>query len=214
MGRLPDPIPDDPLPLARQWLDEAARSGQRNPAAMALATAATNRRPSVRIVLLKSLSVDRGYGVFYSHRESRKGREIADNPWAAGVLYWEPLGRQLRFEGRVGHSPDPESDAYFATRPAGSQINAWVSAQSQPIASFAELERRIERKTRELPSSGGLPRPPYWGGYRLWLDAVEFWVEGPDRFHERVRYERRLDLGNHAESQFLAGTWNHRLLQP
>jgi pyridoxamine 5'-phosphate oxidase len=214
MGRLPNPIPDDPMPLVRQWLDDAVRSGQRNPAAMALATVGTNRHPSVRMVLLKSLSIENGYGVFYSHRESRKGREIEANPLAAGVLYWEPLGRQLRFEGRIAHSTDAESDAYFASRPRGSQVNAWVSEQSRPIASFAELERRIERKVAELPDSNGLPRPQHWGGYRLWLEAVEFWVEGPDRFHERVRYERRLDLGNNAEHQFLAGTWNHRLLQP
>jgi pyridoxamine 5'-phosphate oxidase len=210
----PTPAPDDPLPLARDWLEAAARSSQRNPSAMALATAAPEHGPSVRMVLLKSLSVSRGYGVFYTHRNSRKGRELAANPRAAGVLYWEPLGRQLRLEGRIVRSPDAESDAYFASRPIGSQINAWVSAQSEPIAAFTDLDQRIEAKTREMKGTMSLPRPPHWGGYRLWFDAVEFWVEGRDRFHERVRYERALDMPNDDESELRAGNWNHRLLQP
>jgi pyridoxamine 5'-phosphate oxidase len=166
------------------------------------------------MVLLKALSVSCGYGVFYTHKNSRKGRELASNPRAAGVLYWEPLGRQLRLEGCIVQSPDSESDTYFQTRPIGSQINAWVSEQSEPIAAFADLEQRIAAQTRDLKIAMKLPRPPHWGGYRLWFDAVEFWIEGRDRFHERVRYERHVEMPNVGESELRTGSWSHRLLQP
>ena len=212
MASLPE-LSADPLPLAQRWLDDAARSALRNSTAMALATATPQGRPSVRMVLLKSISAEHGFGVFYSHRASRKGRELEANPRAAGVLYWQPLGRQLRLEGRITDSPDAESDAYFATRPLGSRINAWVSAQSEPIASFADLSQRAEERTRAL-SGNPVSRPPHWGGYRLWFEAIEFWVEGTDRFHERVRYERRLDATHEVETTFIAGHWSHRLLQP
>ena len=211
--RLPTPLPDDPLPLVQAWLDDAARDGtQHNPGAMALATADASARPAVRMVLLKSVCVELGFAVFYTNRRSRKGRELEANPRAAGALYWERLGRQLRLEGRAAVSPDAESDAYFATRPLGSQINAWASAQSEPLAAFAELERRADVKMRELAGAKHVQRPPFWGGYRLWLDAVEFWVAGRDRFHERVRYERPLagELPVAPSSE----RWRRTLLQP
>jgi pyridoxamine 5'-phosphate oxidase len=215
MPSLPAPLPDDPLPLVVQWLADAHRdTGQRNPDAMALATSDSDGRPAVRMVLLKSVSAEHGYGVFYTNRQSRKGREIDANPRAAGVLYWEALGRQLRLEGRIVSSPDPESDAYYATRPVGSQVNAWVSRQSTPLSAFTELQRRVENKTRELASLGRIPRPPFWGGYRLWFDAVEFWVEGRDRFHERARYERTLPTVELDATPVVAGAWRHELLQP
>jgi pyridoxamine 5'-phosphate oxidase len=215
MQSLPDPLPDDPLPLVALWLADAARDdAQRNSTAMALATADRNGRPAVRMVLLKSVSAELGCGVFYTNRASRKGRELDANPRAAGTLYWERLGRQLRVEGRVSSSPDAESDAYYATRPVGSQINAWVSRQSAPVATYAELQRRCERKTRELRGVERIPRPPFWGGYRLWFEAVEFWVEGRDRFHERVRYERPLPSGELGPAPRAAGAWRHELLEP
>lgn len=211
-SRLPTPLPDDPLPLVRAWLGDAARDGgQRNHGAMAIATADASGRPSVRMVLLKAISVEHGYAVFYTHRRSRKGRELDANPRAAGVLYWERLGRQLRLEGRTAVSPDAESDAYFDTRPLGSRINAWVSAQSEPLDTLAELHRRAQAKTLEHAASKRLPRPPFWGGYRLWLDAIELWVEGEDRFHERVRYERELGEDPAASAP---GAWRRMLLQP
>jgi pyridoxamine 5'-phosphate oxidase len=215
MRSLPDPPPEDPLPLVVQWLADATRdAGQRNPGAMALATADGDGRPAVRMVLLKSVSAEHGYGVFYTNGRSRKGRELDANPRAAGALYWEPLGRQLRLEGRVVRSPDPESDAYYASRPVGSQVNAWVSRQSAPLTTFAELQRRIDEKKRELASLGRIPRPPFWSGYRLWFDSIEFWVEGPDRFHERVRYERALSGPELEPTAPVAGAWRHELLQP
>jgi len=220
---LPKPVPDDPVPLAREWLDEASASGEhRNPNAMALATVDAQGRPSARVVLLKGLSVEFGYAVFYTNYESRKGRELQDNAYAAGVLYWEKPGRQLRFEGPVLRSPQSESDAYFKTREWGSQINAWVSEQSKPLVNSDELQRRAQDKAREFggPSdeqqSGiaetSLPRPPFWGGYRLWFEAVELWVEGADRFHERIRYERSLSPKD--ASSFTVTPWRKQQLQP
>jgi pyridoxamine 5'-phosphate oxidase len=213
MQRLSDPLPDDPLPLVQRWLEDAEHTpGIRNPTAMALATADGRGRPSVRMVLLRGFSVDQGYGVFYTHRGSRKGRELGALPWAAGAFYWERLGRQLRLEGPVSLSPEAESDAYFATRPVGSQVNAWVSAQSEPIATYAELVTRVDEKKRSLTPGDRLSRPPYWGGFRLWFAAIELWMEGPDRLHERVRYERSLPAAPTSDAPRVA--WRHLRLQP
>jgi pyridoxamine 5'-phosphate oxidase len=210
---LSDPLPDDPMPLVQRWLDDAEHTdGIRNPTAMALATADGRGRPTVRMVLLRGMSVEHGYGVFYTHRGSRKGRELNALPWAAGALYWERLGRQLRLEGPVTVSPDAESDAYFATRPLGSQINAWVSAQSEPIAAYAELVERVDQKRRSLTPGERVARPAYWGGFRLWFAAIELWLEGPDRLHERVRYERSLPPTLTGEAPRVA--WRHERLQP
>lgn len=215
---LPLPAPEDPLPLIQQWLEQATASGrQRNPDAMALATADAEGRPSVRMVLMRTVSVKHGYAVFYTHYGSRKGLELERNPRAAGVLYWEQLGRQVRFEGRVVRSPEAESDRYFAGRPWHSQLNAWASVQSLPLGDPQELASRARRKAAELGADarGGtrkLPRPPHWGGYRLWFEAVELWAEGADRFHDRIRYERTL----HPDDAFgyIGSAWSHRRLQP
>ena len=208
---LPLPAPDDPLPLARQWLDEAFAGAARTPGAMALATSSADNRPAVRMVLLKELA-PAGYAVFYTNYESRKALELAANARAAAVLYWERLGRQLRLEGPVVRSPTAESDAYFASRPRASQINAWVSAQSRPLADSAELRRRAEQRGAEAGSEARLPRPPFWGGYRLWAETLELWVEGAGRFHDRVRWSRALQPAGDAE--FAAGPWRHERLQP
>jgi pyridoxamine 5'-phosphate oxidase len=164
------------------------------------------------MVLLRGVSVEQGYGVFYTHRGSRKGRELGALPWAAGALYWERLGRQLRLEGPVSLSPEAESDAYFATRPAGSQINAWISAQSEPIGAYAELALRVDQKKRSLTQGERITRPPYWGGFRLWFATIELWVEGPDRLHERVRYDRSLPAMHNLEAP--RETWRRVRLQP
>jgi pyridoxamine 5'-phosphate oxidase len=207
------PASGEPVRAARDWLEHARGAGlYRNPAAMALATADAEGRPAVRMVLVKDFAVDEGFATFYTNYESRKAHELALNARAAGVLYWEQLGRQLRLEGVTVKSPPAESDAYFATRQPGSQVNAWVSEQSRPIADFAELERRMRAKRAELEAGGAdWPRPAHWGGYRIWLDRVEFWIEGRDRFHERVLYERTLS----AEADgFRGGKWTRTLLQP
>ena len=148
-SRLPAPPPDDPLPVAMRWLAEATAHARRNPNAMALATVDAAGRPSARMVLLKELA-PAGYAVFYTNYGSRKAAELDATRRAAAVLYWDDLGRQLRFEGAIVRSPIAESDAYFASRAWRSQVNAWSSEQSRPIDDLAELERRAAAKAREL----------------------------------------------------------------
>jgi pyridoxamine 5'-phosphate oxidase len=197
------------MPTAARWLAEAEALGRRNANAIALASVDATGRPSVRMVLLKHLAPS-GYVVFYTNYGSRKAGELEASRRAAAVLYWHELGRQLRFEGIVVRSPATESDAYFATRARRSQVNAWCSEQSRPLADPGLLERRAATLVAERP--GPLPRPDTWGGYRLWLDAVELWVEGEDRFHERVRYERALEQRD--ATSFSASRWQWQRLQP
>jgi pyridoxamine 5'-phosphate oxidase len=218
MSALPSPAPADPVPVVSSWLAEIVTTGRlKNPNAMALATSDPAGAPSVRMVLLKEIA-PAGYAVFYSNYQSRKGGELDENPRAAAVLYWEPLGRQVRFEGPVVRSPAAESDKYFATRPMPSQINAWSSAQSRPLADPADLERAAEKAARQFGVGQGsvparpVPRPPHWGGYRLWFETVELWAEGAHRFHERLRYRRDLERADaHA---YRSGAWRAERLQP
>jgi pyridoxamine 5'-phosphate oxidase len=205
------PPPEDPVRAAAQWLGEAEALGRRNANAMALASVAASGQPSVRMVLLKELA-PLGYAVFYTNYGSRKGTELLSTGRAAAVLYWHELGRQVRFEGPVVRSPDRESDDYFASRPRASQINALSSEQSRPLPDPAALEERAARIAASKPSEENLPRPDSWGGFRLWLAAVELWVEGRDRFHERVRYERRLEARD--AYTFETGRWSWQRLQP
>jgi len=201
MESLPRPAPEDPLPLAERWLADAAVTVAKNPWAMALASVG-ERGPSVRYVLLKQLSTEAGHIVFYTNYGSRKAGELEAGGRAAAALYWPAPGRQLRFEGRIERSPAAESDSYFASRPRLSQLNAWASAQSQPIASPELMDARLDELSTRFPEDASIPRPEGWGGYRLVLDAIEFWIEGADRFHERLRYERG------------SGGWSSRWLQP
>jgi pyridoxamine 5'-phosphate oxidase len=157
---------------------------------MALATSTPDGRPSVRMVLLKGHD-ERGF-TFFTNRESRKGDEIAANPNAALVLYWQPLNRQVRIEGAVERIADAESEAYFATRPPASRIAAWASPQSQPITGRAELDERYAA-TEARFLGGDVPLPPFWGGYRVVPEAIEFWQGRENRFHDRIRYERSAD---------------------
>lgn len=175
----------DPLRQFAAWFEEAGAAGIRAPEAMALATAAADGRPSVRMVLLKGFD-ERGF-LFFTGYESRKGAELEANPHAALLFYWDPLGRQVRIEGPVERVPEAESDAYFASRPRGAQISASVSPQSQVVESRAHLEARAA----ELEARGGeLPRPPAWGGFRLSPDTYEFWQHRANRLHDRLRYSR------------------------
>jgi pyridoxamine 5'-phosphate oxidase len=210
MASLLIPPPEDPVRAASLWLGEAEALGRRNANAMALASVDSAGRPSVRMVLLKELA-PLGYAVFYTNYGSRKGKELLATRRAAGVLYWHELGRQVRFEGPVVRSPDAESDAYFATRPTASQINAWSSEQSRLLPDPAALEERAAAVTSKVVD-GQLPRPEAWGGFRLWLESIELWVEGRDRFHERIRYERRLEARD--AYTFETGRWNWQRLQP
>jgi pyridoxamine 5'-phosphate oxidase len=176
----------DPLEQFRSWFAEAAGTVE-VPEAMALATATPEGAPSARMVLLKGVD-ERGL-VFYSHRTSRKGRELEANPQAALLFHWSPLGRQVRVEGRVEHVTDEESDAYFATRPRDAQLGALASRQSEPLESRAALDERLAELERDL-GDGPVARPPTWGGLRLIPAAWEFWQHRASRLHDRFRYER------------------------
>ena len=211
MSSLLIPPPENPVRAAAQWLGEAEALGRRNANAMALASTAADGGPSVRMVLLKELA-PLGYAVFYTNYGSRKAAELTATGRAAAVLYWHELGRQVRFEGPVVRSPSAESDRYFASRPQPSQINAWSSQQSQPLADPAALEQRALEVAATKTTDSGLPRPDFWGGFRLWLEAIELWVEGQNRFHERVRYERRLSMRD--AHTFETGDWTWQRLQP
>jgi pyridoxamine 5'-phosphate oxidase len=177
----------DPLLLFREWFDEAARAGVSVPEAMTLATATTAGAPSARMVLLKG--ADENGFVFYTGYDSRKGGELAENPRAALVFYWQPAGKQVRVEGPVERVSEAESAAYFETRPRGSQLAAWASQQSRPLASREELERRYAELEREYEGRD-VPLPPHWGGYRLRPEAIEFWEHHENRLHDRLRYTR------------------------
>jgi pyridoxamine 5'-phosphate oxidase len=176
-----------PSPLAQfaRWFDEARQAGIREPEAAALATADASGRPSARMVLLRGFGQD-GFR-FFSNHESRKGTDLAANPWAALLFYWEALERQVRIEGRVSRLPGEESDAYFATRPRESRLGAWASAQSRPLAGREALVRAVEDASLRFP--GEVPRPPWWGGFLLDPDRFEFWVAGAFRLHDRFLYE-------------------------
>jgi pyridoxamine 5'-phosphate oxidase len=174
----------DPLAVFREWFDAAREAGVEVPEAMTLATADAEGRPSARMVLLKSAD-ERGF-TFFTGYESRKGRELAENPRAALVFYWRELGRQVRVEGPVRRLPAEESDAYWQTRPVRSRAAAAASRQSEPIGSRDELEAEFERQL----ALGEPPRPDRWGGYVLEPEAIELWQHRDDRLHERLRFTR------------------------
>lgn len=191
MGRVDErDLDPDPIQAFAAWFADAAAAGVVQLEAVALATSTQDGRPSVRMVLLKGHD-ERGF-TFFTNRESRKGEEIASNPHAALVLYWQPLNRQVRIEGAVERIADAESEAYFATRPPGSRIAAWASPQSQPIIGREELDERYAATEARYPT-GEVPLPPFWGGYRVVPDAIEFWQGRENRFHDRIHYERTAD---------------------
>jgi pyridoxamine 5'-phosphate oxidase len=174
----------DPLEQFRAWFREA-QGTVRAPEAMALATATPQGAPSLRMVLMKGVD-ERGF-VFFTGYESRKGRELAANPRAALLFYWDPLGRQVRVEGRLERTTPAETEAYFHTRPRGAQIAALASRQSEVLPDRAELERRVAELEAEHDGRE-VPLPPAWGGFRLKADAYEFWQHRENRLHDRFRY--------------------------
>jgi pyridoxamine 5'-phosphate oxidase len=184
----------DPVELFNEWFAAAQAAGVEVPEVMTLATADADGRPSARMLLLKSAD-ERGF-TFFTGYESRKGQELAENPRAAVVFYWRPLGRQVRVEGIVRRLSAEESDAYGATRPPRSRAAAAASRQSEPIGSLEEIEAEAERRLAE--HDGEVPRPDRWGGYVLEPEAIELWQHRDDRLHERIRFTRARE-GWHAE---------------
>ena len=178
----------DPLSTLADWIEEARRRGCKEPEAMALCTTTPAGIPSVRIVLCRGIDA-RGLR-FFTNYESRKGGELDANPHAAVAFYWPVLDRQVRVEGRTERLPPAESDDYFARRPRGHQISAWASAQSRPLSSLDDLRERA-RALADQYEGRDVPRPPHWGGYLLRPAAVEFWTQGRDRMHDRVRFESK-----------------------
>lgn len=178
---------NDPLSLFDQWYRDAVGSGVYLPESMALGTATPDGKPSVRLVLLKGYDA-RGL-VFYTNYGSRKAAELDVNPHATLAFHWAILQRQVRLEGPVERVSREESEAYFRSRPRGSQIGAWASSQSKPLANREDLEREVERYEKEFEGKE-VPLPPSWGGYRLSPDSVEFWQGRANRLHDRVKFLR------------------------
>lgn len=182
-----DDLAADPSDQIRSWLEDAREAGLREPTSMALATADKAGRPSVRMVLLKGLD---GSGLrFFTNYQSRKGRELEDNPNAAICLWWDRLERQVRAEGRVTKLSRAEAETYFHSRPRGSQIGAAASPQSRPLESRQALEQRVAELEREHPD-GNLPLPDFWGGYLLVPERFELWQGRESRLHDRFEYRR------------------------
>jgi pyridoxamine 5'-phosphate oxidase len=189
-GLQEDELAEDPFRQFQQWFDAALAADLPEPNAMTLATATRDGSPSARMVLLKQVD-DRGF-VFFSNYESRKGNELAENPRAALIFFWVQLERQIRIEGAVERVSAAESDAYFHSRPSGSQISAAASHQSQIIAGREVLEKRVAELETEYPD-GEVPRPAYWGGFRVIPETVEFWQGRANRLHDRLRYRKDQD---------------------
>lgn len=217
---LDEALPASPLKTFTEWMTHAwAHAGVDNPNAMALSTVQVLQnwaKPSTRIVLLKDFNADDGFAVFYTNYESRKGTELAQNAHASAVLHWDNLGLQVRFEGLIVKSPLEESDAYFNSRPRESRIGAWTSEQSRPLETRQDLlDQRNAMQQRFAECGENIPKPPHWGGYRLWLSAVELWCNGDFRLHDRARWTRDLNSDDLASQIVTPATaWTATRLQP
>jgi pyridoxamine 5'-phosphate oxidase len=223
---LPETLPTDPMHWADAWIKEAMSAHvQRNPNAMTLATIGPGGQVSARIVLCKNFVPDPGYLTFYTNYRSRKSIDIDGESRVAALFHWDALGRQIRIEGHAVRSPEDESDAYFASRDWGSRLGAWGSDQSAVIESRAALIRQIRERAAKLGIALGettdtlrskaepeIARPAHWGGYRLWATAVELWMEGPDRIHDRAVWTR--EVARRSEGSFSVTPWAGQRLQP
>ncbi len=226
VDRLPDELPSDPMHWADAWLKEAmAARNQPNPNSMTIASIGPDAQPTARVVLCKDFVPDPGYLVFYTNYRSQKSVELTANPSAAALMHWDILGRQIRIEGTVVRSPEEESDEYFATRDWGSQLGAWGSDQSASIESHEALVVQIRQRAADLGIELGtdtqtlsnqnvphIPRPPHWGGFRLWANAIELWISGKSRIHDRARWQR--DIVRSSAHTFSTTPWTGTRLQP
>lgn len=190
----------DPFALFAEWFAEAREKELNDAEAMAFATADARGRPSVRMVLLRRFGPE-GFG-FFTNLDSRKGAELAENPYGALAVHWKSLRRQVRAEGRVEQVSDAEADAYFAGRGRDSRIGSWASDQSRPLESRALFEARVEAMRQRFEGED-IPRPPRWSGFRLVPERIEFWSDRPHRLHERRLFSRQAD-----------GSWSEGLLYP
>lgn len=207
-------LPKNPMPMLSEWLEESWTTADTpNPNKMAITSARVLdgvAYPSTRIVLLKDANFDSGFVVFYTNYQSRKGRELLSNSRASALIHWDKLGRQVGLEGVIVKSPPEESDAYFATRHRSSRIGAWASNQSQPVDSRDDLVANL-KATEQRFEGQEVPRPPHWGGLRLWIDHIELWCDGEFRLHDRAVWQRSLD---HATDPTAGGEWSVTRLQP
>jgi pyridoxamine 5'-phosphate oxidase len=222
---LPDPLPANPLQVAADWLAQARiDAAQPNPNAMVLATVDAGGQPSARVLLCKDIAAEAGFITFYTNYQSRKGRELEANPRAAVVFHWDHRHRQVRAEGRVERLSASENDAYFQSRPWQSRLGAWASRQSEPLESRGVLAKAIAMAARRfgIPYDGpgsqepesvaaDIMRPLHWGGFRLVVNAIELWVEGEFRIHERARWTR---LSGQSGDAAPPVNWSATRLQP
>ncbi len=200
-GALPNPLPDDPMPLFRQWFDEAQRAAEvPNPNAMILATSTPDGVPAARTVLCKSIDPAQPAVVFFTNYDGRKGRELLSNPRCAAVFHWDHAQRQVRLEGSASIVPAIDSDAYFASRPLLSRLGAWASLQSQPMDRPSQLLTRLGEFAEKFAISPAdllagnsevhVPRPPHWGGFRIDIQRLELWAGRSGRLHDRAAWDR------------------------
>ena len=211
----------NPLLLLQSWLNEAMELDlQPNPDTMAIATSNSQGLPNVRMVLCKEINTEEGYVVFYTNYNSVKSLEIKENPKCSGLFHWDKLGYQIRIRGEILQSPDEENDTYFAGRHLGSQVGAWASNQSNPVEDrealddqFKKILDRFNLTSESITrNEQKIPRPPNWGGYRLWIEEIEFWLNQKDRLHDRLHFRRALTISS--EGIETEKKWTVKRLQP